>query len=264
MPVKHNPTQLWPGSRVPYVILATADTIANPEITTKITNAIGILNNHVGFNLFVPKQTSDIHYVEFEVGSQSESKIGRQTTNTQKILVKSVPAAEFGKPNTVNERGIIHEMCHCLGLEHEHFHPSYPFGNNPNNLHDSIKSKLQFPAQQAPIIIAKRGQCQAVNGSICDFNSIMMYGIWGNINIQGFTKQTTPVNNYMSQADVAALKHLYPAPQTSISHSLSLFPSLESGFNYALADEPILLNGMKVIFDQTATVYPVNLKRKDK
>lgn len=258
MPVKHNGTQLWPNSRVPYVILPIAGSSAQKlEITTKITNAIGILNTHVGFNLFVPKQASDTQYVEFEVGSQSESRIGRQTTNTQKILVKATTG-------TVNERGIIHEMCHCLGLEHEHFHPSYPFGNDPNNLHDSIKSKLQFPAQQAPMIITKRGQCQAINGSICDFNSIMMYGIWGNIDITGFAKQTTPVNNHLSQADVAALKHLYPAPSLTTTQSLSLFPSLESGLNYALADEPILLNGMKVIFDQAAPVYPVNLKRKDK
>lgn len=258
MPVKHNNTQLWTGSRVPYVILPIAGSSAQQlEITNKIMTAIGFLNTHVGFNLFAPKQESDTQYVQFEVGSQSESRIGRQTTNTQKILVKATTG-------TVNERGIIHEMCHCLGLEHEHFHPSYPFGNDPNNLPDSIKSKLQFPAQQAPLIVTKRSQCQAVNGSICDFNSIMMYGLWGDINIQGFTKQTTPVNNYMSQADVAALKHLYPAPQPSITHSLSLFPSLESGFNYALSDEPILLNGMKVIFDQPAPVYPVNLKRKEK
>lgn len=57
-----------------------------------------------------------------------------------------------------------------------------------------------------------------------------------------------------------------PAAQQLVQYSKhkSIFPSLESGFNYALSDEPILLNGMKVIFDQPAPVYPVNLKRKDK
>ena len=43
----------------------------------------------------------------------------------------------------------------------------------------------------------------------------------------------------------------------------TLFPASQPGFNYALTDKPILLNGMKVIFDQQVPVYPVTLKRKD-
>ena len=43
----------------------------------------------------------------------------------------------------------------------------------------------------------------------------------------------------------------------------TLFPASQPGFNYALTDEPILLNGMKVIFDQQVAVYPVTLERKD-
>ncbi|NEQ76487.1 MAG: hypothetical protein F6K23_27705 [Okeania sp. SIO2C9] len=35
-------------------------------------------------------------------------------------------------------------------------------------------------------------------------------------------------------------------------------------FNYALSNEPIMLNGMKVIFDHSAPVYPVTLQPKDK
>ena len=42
----------------------------------------------------------------------------------------------------------------------------------------------------------------------------------------------------------------------------SEFPSHQSGLNYAFSDEPILLNGMKVIFDQPTSVYPVNLQHK--
>jgi len=43
----------------------------------------------------------------------------------------------------------------------------------------------------------------------------------------------------------------------------SEFPSHQSGLNYAFSDEPILLNGMKVIFDQSTSVYPVNLQHKN-
>jgi hypothetical protein len=52
----------------------------------------------------------------------------------------------------------------------------------------------------------------------------------------------------------------------SIAQSLStanLFPHFASELNYALSSEPILLNGMKVIFDQPVGVYPVNLESKE-
>lgn len=61
--------------------------------------------------------------------------------------------------------------------------------------------------------------------------------------------------------------HIYP-PQTlnitsQFSISNSTFPHLESSFALSLSDEPILLNGMKVIFDQPVPVYPVNLQSKE-
>ncbi|MFB2817396.1 hypothetical protein [Umezakia ovalisporum] len=43
----------------------------------------------------------------------------------------------------------------------------------------------------------------------------------------------------------------------------SQFPNHQSGLNYAFSDEPILFNGMKVIFDQSASVYPVSLESKN-
>ncbi|MEL6440785.1 MAG: hypothetical protein AAFQ80_16205 [Cyanobacteria bacterium J06621_8] len=51
--------------------------------------------------------------------------------------------------------------------------------------------------------------------------------------------------------------------QLSISQS-TIFPTLSSGLATSLSKEPILLNGMKVIFDQQASVYPVDLQLKNK
>lgn len=42
----------------------------------------------------------------------------------------------------------------------------------------------------------------------------------------------------------------------------SLFPQFETGFTFAMSNEPMLLNGMKVIFDQPVGVYPVTLESK--
>jgi hypothetical protein len=43
----------------------------------------------------------------------------------------------------------------------------------------------------------------------------------------------------------------------------SLFPHFSAEFTSAMADTPILVNGMRVIFDQPVTVHPVNLKQKE-
>ncbi len=50
----------------------------------------------------------------------------------------------------------------------------------------------------------------------------------------------------------------------SYTMAQSLFPPKESRFTTAFSNEPILLNGMKVIFDQSTPVYPVNLQPKGK
>jgi hypothetical protein len=39
------------------------------------------------------------------------------------------------------------------------------------------------------------------------------------------------------------------------------FPLLPVGFAFGLAEEPILLDGMKVLFDQRVGLYPVNLEK---
>lgn len=58
---------------------------------------------------------------------------------------------------------------------------------------------------------------------------------------------------------------LYKLIQNLIDTSsfASILSSLgETAFNFALSSEPILLNGMKVIFDQSVGVYPVTLEPK--
>ena len=42
----------------------------------------------------------------------------------------------------------------------------------------------------------------------------------------------------------------------------TLFPQVKSKSNYSLSSKPILLNSMKVIFDQSASVYPITLQPK--
>jgi hypothetical protein len=70
------------------------------------------------------------------------------------------------------------------------------------------------------------------------------------------------VNGYLSWHHKQIIEQLpqVRAQQQSVDR---LFPHFASGLNYALSNEPITLNGMKVIFDQSVGVYPVNLESKE-
>ncbi|NEP86278.1 MAG: hypothetical protein F6K18_05265 [Okeania sp. SIO2C2] len=85
------------------------------------------------------------------------------------------------------------------------------------------------------------------------------------------TKHDITGVNVVSQiyAQGAGQLHIYtpqalPTASSTLSSSKSLFPPSQSSFTTALSSEPVLLNGMKVIFDQPTPVYPVNLQPKDK
>lgn len=40
----------------------------------------------------------------------------------------------------------------------------------------------------------------------------------------------------------------------------ALFPHRKYSFSHAASDEPVLLNGMRVIFDEKVVLYPVGLE----
>ena len=86
-----------------------------------------------------------------------------------------------------------------------------------------------------------------------------------NKNNPGFN--LAPVEDYLSwhHEDVGEkLRKLeIKNSEDNISQASNLFPTLASGFTTALAHEPVLLNGMKVLFDQQTSVYPVSLQVKD-
>ncbi|HAC65494.1 MAG TPA: hypothetical protein DCF68_18675 [Cyanothece sp. UBA12306] len=82
---------------------------------------------------------------------------------------------------------------------------------------------------------------------------------------------TQKMNNKVEDAENEFIKRLAKlqeeekdqSQQQSFSPTPStVFPNYQLGLNYALSNEPILLNGMKVIFDQSAAVYPVSLQSK--
>jgi hypothetical protein len=42
------------------------------------------------------------------------------------------------------------------------------------------------------------------------------------------------------------------------------FPRVPDGLSFSLADQPILIDGMKVLFDQKVALFPVTVKPEQK
>ena len=45
-----------------------------------------------------------------------------------------------------------------------------------------------------------------------------------------------------------------------MANGQTLFPHTKRGFARAASDEPVLLNGMRVLFDEKVALYPVELE----
>ncbi|BDA75144.1 hypothetical protein RIVM261_033190 [Rivularia sp. IAM M-261] len=71
-----------------------------------------------------------------------------------------------------------------------------------------------------------------------------------------------PVNGYLSWHH-KQIKTLVTPPVAQQQSVDRLFPHFAFGLTYSFSNEPILLNGMKVIFDQPVGLYPVNLESKE-
>ncbi len=66
--------------------------------------------------------------------------------------------------------------------------------------------------------------------------------------------------NFRQKDDDASTSYSFSSSISAFSQSV--FPHFMTGLNYAFSDEPVLLDGMKVMFDELATVLPVALQSK--
>lgn len=99
----------WANSRVPYVI--------KPD-KHESEQWFDQVNQCVGFTLLVPKEASDISYIQLTIGSDSKSEqIGCKGTGMQTI-------------GGTRKATVIHELFHALGFKHEQLHRNFPWDDN--------------------------------------------------------------------------------------------------------------------------------------
>ncbi len=95
--------RLWPGP-IPY-------TVASEPRPGFVAAQVAAFNGAVRKALFVPRK-GEANYVEFTSSGQHSSCVIGQKGGKQKL--------------SFSESSILHEMGHCVGLGHEHFHTKWP------------------------------------------------------------------------------------------------------------------------------------------
>jgi hypothetical protein len=222
-------TGRWPNSRVPYVIVG-----GGPDPETWF----GQVNACVGFGLLVPRQATDISYLQLTIGAHSKSEaIGYLGNGMQTI-------------GGTTKHTVIHELLHALGFKHEQLHRRFPWDDtdpprnrvdrmfsyegkcqtrNNQNLYKAIQS-IQgglggkfFADNNLTSRVDALLDPDAEHWGDCDLDSVMLYGDFrkaltsiGMQNANGLVQTgQSAVCDVLSAQDIAALRYMYPPPPPS-------------------------------------------------
>ena len=188
MPVRLINLVSWPNSTIPYENDATAKSVSL---------AIDQFNREVGFDLFVPR-ADESHYAQFLVQMVHDSPMGCQSTGMQKILI-----AGPQKPWTT-----LHEMGHCAGLGHEHFHSAYPLQTARSAY--IAKEKQRGIGEVFAIDLFQRkltGRASYTDLGALDTDSIEMYN-----DMRELLGITGARATQLTHHDVQALRTIYQQP----------------------------------------------------
>jgi hypothetical protein len=193
MPVVPCDLTKWPNGRVPYTV---SEKNLNDVYRDTIQTAATELNERVGKDIFVPKGLEDC-WAEFEWGEAGSSDIGCKGKRPQKInLNTGWKAAERVKQT-------IHEMCHCLGFEHE----EYASQNPMKDYGQKVERFWQF--RKDTMLDKQKVRVRTLLP--LDTNSVMMYDMWRlALPLEERTKYSShKLGNYLSWRDISAIKMLY-------------------------------------------------------
>lgn len=176
---------LWPGGVVPFEADAgTANVVAGAAARLAAST-----------NVRLRPRAGEASYVRFVTGSGNHSAVGRQTGEQ---IVSLKPGASTGTA--------LHEICHALGLWHEHCRPDRD--EHVTIVRDNVLAGCmpQFAIQDA----------HAAASGPYDHGSIMHYGPSefsdppGATTIRTRSGQPIGQRKGLSPGDVAALRALYP------------------------------------------------------
>ena len=225
----------WSGNRVPYVIAA------NLPNKTRVTDAINHLALYTNIR-FVPR-TSEADYVNFIYSADG----------TYSYLGKIGGGQALGLADWATVGNTVHEMCHAIGIFHEHTRAdrdSY-ITVNWTNIQASAANNFKKYTDLG---------YQGFDNESFDFSSIMLYpsdnGFAINPSIPTMTRKDGSTfgaqRNGLSTGDIAIIKKMYP---TLISFDLKSINDKIIALNFNgdnLSDLLFYRPGSKVVYIEKA------------
>lgn len=206
---------LWPYNTVYYTLKSDLPATLVAEINAAIAEFDSKTNIR-----FVPKPELASDYVEFGLLTSGladgTSEIGRKG-NKQSLLLKRPVKAGL----------IIHEMCHALGILHEHTR-----ADRDNYL--TVHSENIAPGYKHNFEKSTSNNTEQSEGGL-DFKSIMLYGpkffsVNGQPTLTKKDGTTYEIQSKgLSAGDIAFLNRLYPVDNSARVKSLTAFSPLSPG-----------------------------------
>lgn len=147
--------------------------------------------------------------VRFDYGKGHWSYLGtdcRVVPQSSQTMNLELKAGVFGDAGYEWDRVAIHEMCHAIGLEHEHQSPKATnLVWNRAAVYDYYGRTQGWSKQQIDFQVLNRSTATSIIASKWDSKSIMEYPI-----PQGLANIVVGWNDKLTALDIATLKSIYP------------------------------------------------------
>lgn len=112
----------------------------------------------------------------------------------------------------VDERTVLHEFCHMLGLLHEHSHPDRPFEFDEQAVIDEMQRDHGWDEEATRRnILSKSAEADA---TAFDEDSIMMYDIPERWTVGDYEVRPDELSSALSSGDAAQLRRWYPGGES--------------------------------------------------
>ena len=115
---------------------------------------------------------------------------------------------------SVDERTVLHEFCHMLGLLHEHSHPARPFEFDESVVIDEMKEEYGWDEDVTRVNILDKSAADATDATAFDEDSIMMYDIPERWTVGDYEVRRDELSSALSRGDVAQLQRWYPGGES--------------------------------------------------
>lgn len=199
------PSKFWPQNAVLRVRFLTGTAKQKAEAWKRFQAVDALVN--LQFEQ-VTSGPSDIR-VRFDRGKGHWSYIGtdaRRAASGEQTMNLELVAGVFGDGTVEWDRVALHEICHSIGLEHEHQSPlAKQLIWNVNAVYDYYSRTQGWTKQQTDFQVLHRATAKKYVTSGWDATSLMEYPI-----PPGLANITIGWNTKLSPRDLAILRTIYP------------------------------------------------------